>query len=197
MLKRGYKMEHVINVKSAAQGGGHSMWKRWLLMVALLAGVGVIVWYALPAAPSEVKEGDTAPEFSLADLEGNQQTLPKGQVILLNFWATWCPPCRREMPSMVALHQRLERHGLKIIAVSVDRDRGELAGFVREYSIPFEVLHDADASVSHRYGVFRYPETFLIDRDGKVRYHLIGAVDWTNPQVLAVIQAMLIRKRKG
>ncbi len=173
------------------------MLKRWLVMGGLLAVIAAVAWYALPAAPSVVNEGDLAPEFSLNDLQGTKQSLPRGQVVLLNFWATWCPPCRREMPSMVTLHQKLKDHGLKIVAVSVDRDKRELEGFVREHSIPFEVLHDIEANVSHRYGVFRYPETFLIDRGGKVRYHLIGARDWTDPQVMGVIQAMLISKSHG
>jgi len=173
------------------------MLKRWLVMGGLFGIIGVSVWYALPAAPAHVKEGDIAPLFTLKDLHGTEQSLPRGKVLLLNFWATWCPPCRQEMPSMAALHQKLKDHGLKIVAVSVDRDQRELAGFVREYSIPFEVLHDAGTNISHRYGVFRYPESFLIDRTGRIRYHLIGAVNWTDPQVLAVIQAMLIKKTRG
>jgi len=173
------------------------MLKRWLVVGGMLAVIGGGVWYALPAAPVQVKEGSIAPEFSLKDLHGVKQHLPRGQVVLLNFWATWCPPCRREMPSMVTLHQKLKGHGLKIVAVSVDQSLDDLSGFVREYNIPFEVLHDTSSDISHRYGVFRYPETFLIDRAGKVRYHLIGAVDWTEPKVMNVIQSMLIKKTLG
>ncbi len=173
------------------------MLKRWLIVGAMLSIVGGVTWYALPAATVQVKEGSMAPSFSLKDLHGVKHSLPTGKVVLLNFWATWCPPCRREMPSMVTLHQKLKGHGLKIVAVSVDQSLDDLTGFVREYGIPFEVLHDANTNVSHLYGVFRYPETFLIDRSGKVRYHLIGAVDWTSPKVMNIIQSMLIEKIKG
>jgi len=173
------------------------MLKRWLIVGCMLVVVAGIAWYALPTATVQVKEGSIAPDFSLKDLHGTENTLPKGKVVLLNFWATWCPPCRKEMPSMVTLHQKLKDHGLKVVAVSVDQSLDDLTGFVREYGIPFEVLHDANTNVSHRYGVFRYPETFLIDRAGKVRYHLIGAVDWTDPKVMNVIQSMLIKKTLG
>jgi len=98
---------------------------------------------------------------------------------------------------MVSLHQKLKNHGLKVVAVSVDKNIDELTGFVREYSIPFEVLHDGTGDISHHYGVFRYPETFLIDRSGKVRIHLIGAKNWMEPKMYQFIQAMLIEKPKG
>lgn len=173
------------------------MLKRWLVVGGMLITVIVVTWYALPAAPAQIKEGSIAPDFLLKDLKGIEKSLPKGQVVLLNFWATWCPPCRKEMPSMVSLYQKLKDHGLKIVAVSVDRSLDDLTGFVREYSIPFEVLHDAKTEVSHRYGVYRYPETFLIDRSGKVHSHLVGAVDWMDPKVYQVIQAMLIEKTSG
>jgi len=173
------------------------MLKRWLAVGGMLAVIMGVVWYALPAASVPVKEGSIAPGFSLKDLNGVVQHMPKGKVVLLNFWATWCPPCRREMPSMVTLHQKLKDHGLKIVAISVDKNFDDLTGFVREYSIPFEVLHDGTGEIAHRYGVFRYPESFLIDRVGRVRYHLIGAVEWTDPQVYKSIQAMLIEKTPG
>jgi len=173
------------------------MLKRWLIIGGILTAVVVVAWVLLPAAGGKVVEGDIAPDFSLSDLSGAPQHLPKGKVVLLNFWATWCPPCRKEMPSMAELHKRLNDKGLVIVAASVDKDRNQLAGFVREYSIPFEVLHDADASVSRRYGVFRYPETFLIDRSGKVRFHLVGAVDWTDKTVLKAINTLLLEKTPG
>ncbi len=173
------------------------MLKRWLAVGSMVAIIAGIAWYALPAAPVQIKEGSVAPDFSLKDLNGADHSLPKGGVVLLNFWATWCPPCRKEMPSMVSLYQKLKSHGLKIVAVSVDKNMNDLTGFVREYSIPFEVLNDATGDISHRYGVFRYPESFLIDQTGKVRYHWVGATNWMSPKVYQFIQAMLIEKTLG
>ncbi len=173
------------------------MLKRWLIMGGILAAVVAGALVLLPEPGGKVVEGDVAPDFTLPDLSGVQQHLPKGKVVLLNFWATWCPPCRKEMPSMAELHKQLKDKGLVIVAASVDKDRNQLVGFVREYSIPFEVVHDADGSVARRYGVFRYPETFLIDRSGKVRFHLVGAVDWTDKTVLKAINTLLLEKSPG
>jgi len=164
---------------------------RWLLVVALLAGIGAAAWQALPKKAPPVKAGSSVIDFALPDLAGTTRHFPRGDVVLLNFWATWCPPCRQEIPSMVKLHHLLAPEGLKIVAVSVDQDRQQLTDFVREYQMPFQVLHDADSAVSHRYGVFRYPESFLIDRNGKVRYHLVGAMDWMGDEVITTIRGML------
>jgi len=170
------------------------MLKRWLTVGGVLALIVVLGWFALPAPAGKVAEGQQAPDFTLPDLLGVQQHLPRGKVVLLNFWATWCPPCRKEMPSMIELHKQLEDKGLAIVAASVDKDRSKLDSFVREYNIPFEVLHDADGAISRQYGVFRYPETFLIDRQGVIRFHLIGAVEWTDKTVLKAINTLLAEK---
>lgn len=164
---------------------------RWLAVIGILAVVGAGAWFGLPEAKKSVLEGGAAAAFTLPDLKGKMHGLPEGEVTLLNFWATWCPPCRKEMPSMATLHRRYAEKGLKIVAVSVDRDASDLSAFVREYKLPFQVLHDADSSVSHSYGVFRYPETFLIDRQGQVRYHLVGAVEWMSEPVTKIIEGLL------
>lgn len=167
------------------------MSKRWAAALMLVGALAVGFWLALPEAASSVREGDQAVPFSLPDVHGQMQALPAGEVILLNFWATWCPPCRKEIPSMISLYNKLAARGLKVVAVSVDRDRSDLEGFVREYKMPFAVLHDAENQVARKYGVFRYPETFLIDRQGLVRHHMVGAVDWMAPSMLRTVEGML------
>ncbi|MDQ6969046.1 MAG: TlpA disulfide reductase family protein [Mariprofundus sp.] len=168
-----------------------SMGSRWLLVLGLIAGIGTAVWLTLPEAPGKMDKGALATDYSLPDLTGELQALPKGEVILLNFWATWCPPCRKEIPSMADLHDKYAPQGLKIIAISVDKRSDDLAKFVAEYRMPFQVLHDADGAVARRYGVFRYPESFLIDRDGKVVHHLVGAVEWMSVSVTKTVEKML------
>lgn len=168
---------------------------RWLLMGALLAGVAGVAWFGLPEAQKKVTVGGTPLAFSLPDLQGKKHDLPKSGVILLNFWATWCPPCRQEMPSMVELSRKYADQGLKVVAVSVDRDADALKGFVKEYQLPFLVLHDVDSAVSQRYGVYKYPETFLIDREGKVQAHLIGAIEWMAEDVQKHIEDLLHGKK--
>jgi len=173
---------------------GHNeknMASRWLVIVGLIVGIGAAVWLTLPEPPGSVQKGSQTAEFSLPDLAGTLQSLPKGEVVLLNFWATWCPPCRKEIPSMAQLHDKYAADGLKIIAISVDKRSADLARFVSQYRMPFQVLHDADGTVSRRYGVFRYPESFLVDRDGKVVHHLSGEVDWMSASVTQTVETML------
>ncbi len=164
---------------------------RWLAVIGIIIVVGAGAWFGLPEAKKRVSVGDVATPFTLPDLEGKMHGLPEGEVVLLNFWATWCPPCRKEMPSMATLHRKYAEKGLKVVAVSVDRDANDLSAFVREYELPFQVLHDADSSVSHSYAVFRYPETFLIDRQGKVRYYFSGAVEWMSESVTKKVEGLL------
>lgn len=164
---------------------------RWLFVGVVAAVIAGVAWFGLPEAQKKVAVGDTALKFSLPDLQGKVQTLPEGDVILLNFWATWCPPCRQEMPSMVELSKKYAAKGLKVVAVSVDRDAKALRDFVAEYQLPFLVLHDIDSAVSAKHGVYRYPETFLIDRQGHVQAHLVGAIEWMTKPMQKNIEDLL------
>ncbi|OIO70792.1 MAG: thioredoxin family protein [Zetaproteobacteria bacterium CG1_02_53_45] len=171
---------------------------RWLLVLAIVTGMGTIVWLALPQATETVERNRDLAALQLPDLQGHMQgIIPQGEVVLLNFWATWCPPCRKEIPSMTELYKRYAASGLKVVAVSVDQRREDLASFVSEYNMPFQVLHDGTTYVSQQFGVFRFPETFLIDRDGKIRYHLVGAVDWMSQPVLDTVEQMLNESASG
>lgn len=98
---------------------------------------------------------------------------------------------------MTELHNRYASSGLNVVAVSVDQRREDLASFVSEYNMPFKVLHDGTTYVSQQFGVFRFPETFLIDRQGKIRYHLVGAVDWMSQPVLDTVEKMLNESASG
>jgi len=167
------------------------MLTRWLFAAGIILLIGFGAWLGLPEVRKDLIDDGKSLPFSLPDLEGKLQSLPQGEVVLLNFWATWCPPCRKEMPSMSALYRKYEGKGLQVVAVSVDRDAGDLAAFAREYDLPFTVLHDADSAISHSYGVYRYPESFLIDRQGYVRYHLVGAVEWMSDSIIKGIEGLL------
>ncbi len=167
------------------------MKQRWLIVISILVVLAAGFWFALPEAPGTMREGDQITNLNLPDLQGAMQTLPKGEVILLNFWATWCPPCRKEIPSMVKLHKKLSSQGLRIVAVSVDKNRDDLENFVKEHQMPFMVLHDADSIAARQYGVFRFPETFLIDRQGRVRHRLVGEVEWMSEPMIQILTQML------
>lgn len=138
--------------------------------------------------------GSPAPDFRLIDLQGNRQALPDyhGKVVLLNFWATWCGPCRVEMPSMESLYQDLKDEGLAILAISSD-PQGSIVTrpFVASQGLTFPILHDSDYRVSGSYGVRTLPMSFLIDRNGTLTHRVFGARDWNSPEARELIDGLL------
>lgn len=135
------------------------------------------------------------PEYSAPVLDGDTVTLAslRGDAVLLNVWATWCAPCRDEMPELQALHERYQDRGLRVIGVSVD-DAGSVRAvreFVNEMGITFAILHDAQDLVSRRFRLHGVPETFLIDRSGTLRYRWTGRFEPFEPDALARIEAAL------
>ena len=106
-----------------------------------------------------------------------------GQVVVLNFWATWCAPCVEEVPSLVEMQRRLKAKGVTVVAVSVDADEGAYRQFVRDHNVNLLTVRDPDQKSSSLYGTHLYPETYVIDRNGVMRRKFIGAVDWTEPEI--------------
>ncbi|MGD1021341.1 MAG: TlpA disulfide reductase family protein [Candidatus Sulfotelmatobacter sp.] len=129
--------------------------------------------------------GSAAPDFTVHDA-GQTVTLSqlKGQVVVLNFWATWCPPCIEEMPSLVQMQQRMKTKGVTVLAVSVDVDQDNYRRFLKDHNVNLLSVRDADQKSNALYGTFKFPETYVIDRNGVVRRKFIGAVDWTQPDVM-------------
>jgi peroxiredoxin len=163
--------------------------RRFALMAAVL-----VVSLASACQRGGRLVGQAAPEFSLADLAGNAVRLAnyKGRVVFLNVWATWCPPCREEMPAMQALYERLRGPGFEMLAVSADEGgRVMVEPFVNERRLTFPVLLDPEGQVALRYGVTGFPETFVIDRNGRVVSHAIGPRDWSSPESVAAFQRLL------
>ena len=139
-------------------------------------------------------KGDAdAPDFTLLTLEGRTVTPSalRGQVVFLNFWATWCPPCREEMPSIERLHQGFKDQGLVVLGVDVDEGPGPVARFVKDFRLGFPVLLDAGSRVSSRYGVQGLPTTILIDRRGRVVGRAVGPRDWASPAGRALVRSLL------
>jgi cytochrome c biogenesis protein CcmG, thiol:disulfide interchange protein DsbE len=129
--------------------------------------------------------GAAAPDFAVRDSD-RTITLSqlKGQVVVLNFWATWCPPCIEEMPSLVQMQQRMRARGVTVLAVSVDADESNYRRFLRDHNVNLLSVRDADQKSNALYGTFKFPETYVIDRNGVVRRKFIGPVDWTEPDVI-------------
>lgn len=142
---------------------------------------------------THVAGGIRAPAFELATPDGKSVALAglTGKVIVLNFWATWCPPCREEMPSMERLHQDFKDQGLAVVAVNLQESRKQVARFMRDFRLSFAALLDADMKVTAAYGVRGLPATFLVDRTGGVVGQALGAREWASPQSKALIRSLL------
>ncbi|MEY4527177.1 MAG: hypothetical protein RL768_896 [Nitrospirota bacterium] len=180
-----------------------------VLLAVLLSGLfllnpsgGVSAWmrdahgsnFGLVAERGVVKVGEEAPNFQLRDLDGNMVSLSqlRGKVVLLNFWATWCGPCRIEMPAMERLYRSYSRKDFEILAVSTDPQGAAVTRpFQQEMGFTFPILHDAEYRIGLMYGARSLPMTFMVDRQGIVRQKVPGARDWGGPDARELIQALM------
>lgn len=140
-------------------------------------------------APKVATKDKPAPDFTLADMQGKKWILSqlKGQVVFVNFWATWCPPCREEMPSMQRLFAKLPQNKFKMLAV-LNRDEPKLAvDFAGKLGLTMPILNDQDNAVGQLYGLTGVPETFIVDKKGVIREKFIGPAQWDSPAVVAMI----------
>jgi len=145
---------------------------------------------------SHVTEGSTAPDFALKDLDGQSLRLSdlRGSVVLLNFWATWCPPCRQEVPSLQRLNSAMAGKGFRMVTISLDSGgRDTIEEFFRKTGTRVPALPDPSGTIAAKYGVSRFPETFIIDRQGIIRKKVIGAREWDNPEIIGYLEQ--IRKQ--
>jgi len=108
----------------------------------------------------------------------------RGKVVVLNFWATWCAPCVEELPSLVNLQQKMRNKGITVLAVSVDQDESLYRRFVQDHNVNLLTVRDANQKSNNLYGTFKFPETYIIDRNGVMRRKFIGPVDWATPEVV-------------
>ena len=129
-----------------------------------------------------------APDFSVQDAD-RKVTLSsfRGKTVVLNFWATWCPPCVEEMPSLVQMQQRLKDKNVVVIAVSVDVDGDAYHKFLKDYHVDLLTVRDPDHKSAELYGTFKYPETYIIDASGIVRRKFLGAVDWNQAEITSFL----------
>jgi peroxiredoxin len=143
----------------------------------------------LPVLPEPVPP----PDFSLPLLQGGTVSLQdfSGKVVFLNFWATWCPPCRAEMPSMEALYQRFKEKGLEFVVVDINENVREVKEFINEYTLTFPVVLDTNGAVSNNYNIQAIPSTYIIDRDGKIMSQTVGGRNWNTPAIMAAFEELL------
>ena len=179
--------------------------QQWTLIasVVMTAVFGVALAIKLRPQINPVEIGSRAPDFAATDLRANKPATIadyRGKVVLLNIWATWCPPCRAEMPSMERLHKKLAGTDFHIAAVSVDGDAfyaqeqagpKEIMAFASTLGLTFDILHDPSGEIRKAYDIFGVPESYLIDRDGVIVKKVIGAADWSAPVNENLIRRLL------
>ncbi|MGH9420089.1 MAG: TlpA family protein disulfide reductase [Thermoanaerobaculia bacterium] len=172
-------------------------------VVALALGVAFGLKFFLPDEMAPVGLGVPAPNFVAMTLDSTpvKKTLAdyRGDVVLINIWATWCLPCRVEIPSIEKLNAAYAPKGLKVVAISVDDPGSEplIRDFVKKYNMNFDVLHDTggqDGKVSRDYQTTGYPETVIIGRDGLIRRKFLGATDWNSAANRGLIDRLLAEK---
>lgn len=136
-----------------------------------------------------------ASDFELLDMDEEKKKLSdyRGKVILLNFWATWCPPCVREMPSMERLQQKFNADNFKVLAINQMEEIDQVFAFTGqlEIDLTFEILFDSQSAVSQAYAVRGLPTTYLIDKQGNIRYRAVGGRDFNHPEVIKIIKALI------
>lgn len=141
-----------------------------------------------------VEAGSESIDFTLPSLSGEEKSLAdyKGKVVFLNFWATWCEPCKEEMPSMEAIYRELKPQGFEIVAVSIDKEGAKIVEpFVKEYDITFDILLDRSGKYKEKYKTTGVPETLIIDQNGVVAERVIGQRDWSKVSNLKTVLSLL------
>jgi cytochrome c biogenesis protein CcmG, thiol:disulfide interchange protein DsbE len=159
------------------------------LAVMTLAFLGVIGWNL---RDKSVREGDLAPQFSIKTDQGRQATPTNfgGKVLVLNFWATWCPPCIAETPSLNQFERKFRDSGVVVLGVSVDKNPKKYKRFLDHFRLTFDTYRDPEATISAEYGTFQYPETFVI-KDGRIMRKYISEQNWTSDEIGNYIQSLL------
>ena len=153
--------------------------RRTLLIVALLAAFTGCYSGSRPP-----RIGSNAPDFTVQDSD-HKIALDQfhGQIVVLNFWATWCPPCVEEMPSLIQMQSNMKDKGVTVLGVSIDVDNDAYHKFLKQYGVNFVTVRDEDQKAPTLYGTHGWPETYIIDRKGVIRRKFIGPVNWTSPEI--------------
>ena len=169
-------------------------WTNKLLIGAMVVLAGALAWVASDTLePHVTNAGDTAPNFKVTADNGRTFTRSDfgGKLLILNFWASWCAPCVQEAPSMVAMEKELAPLGVVVLGVSQDSNEKRYKDFLQRFRVDFPTSRDPEANVAASYGTFLIPETYIIDKTGKVREKIISNQNWMDPAFLARVKSYL------
>ncbi len=173
----------------------------WIIkgsIAALLVALGYVVVWSMQE--HIVGVGDTAPDFKITTSAGDQVT-PRnfgGKVLVLNFWASWCAPCVEEAPSLNEFAKTFKNAGVVVLGVSVDRNTQMYDNFVKRFGVSYPLARDPEENISYRYGTYKIPESYIIDRNGKVVRKYAGlperdgqAISWMDPELVGFVKSLL------
>jgi cytochrome c biogenesis protein CcmG/thiol:disulfide interchange protein DsbE len=149
---------------------------------------------SIPKSTKPLQLGLEVPDFTFRNIDGKEVSLSgqRGKVVLVNVWATWCPPCRQEMPSMQRLYEKFKDQNFEILAVSIDSEGGEtVAPFMRKMNLTFPALLDREETIRPLYGITGVPESFVIDKKGILVKKIIGPIDWATPEVFLFFRDLI------
>ncbi|HKK14350.1 MAG TPA: TlpA disulfide reductase family protein [Gammaproteobacteria bacterium] len=173
------------------------MRRLWLALLVSLVLVPM-AGYGAGQSLTAMHPRPRAPGFALKDMNGKVHHLSdyRGQVVLVNFWATWCPPCRREMPSMERAWKKLKKQDVTILAVNVGEDVDTIFPFTGNYPVTFPILLDQSSKVVKRWPVLGLPTTFVVDPRGRIAYRAVGGRKWDAPALLKTIRSLIPPDKK-
>lgn len=162
-------------------------------------GIGVLICAFIWTVANAIREphitvaGDVAPDFAVTTERSSRVTLKdfQGRVLVLNFWASWCGPCIEETPSLNEFQRALQGSGVAVLGISIDRDEQAYRGFLKRFGVRFETARDPERKISSEYGTFQIPESYIIDKTGRVAGKVISNQNWMDPKVISAVKRLL------
>ena len=169
-------------------------WRRFLVVLAVVGPLLAILAYGFTRDPKEIPSplvAKPAPSFTLTLFDGRRLSLQelRGKVVFLNFWASWCPPCRAEARTLEAAWHKYEAHDVVFLGIDIQDTEEDARAFLKEFGITYPNGRDASGKIAIDYGVWGIPETFIIDREGRITYKHVGGIGW--PTVTAKLDEAL------
>lgn len=168
-------------------------WRFTLILACLSASFFVSYSACLSAAELKTLPAKPAPALVLPGLDGGTVKLDglRGKVVLVNFWAVWCPPCRKEMPSMARLADKLAGRPFTLLGVNVGETPEEIRAFLKQVPVNFPIVLDGEGANLKAWNVFAFPTSYVVDKQGRIRLGLFGSIEWDSPEAVSRLEALL------